>query len=198
MLIAIVAAFFLSGVARPLAPPQRMQPLSPRAVFLKDRADKPIPAAIVAEFLDDDAVRAAGGSRERAAFEVAKSLLAEPIDLDGDRTRDWVVRYGCAAVGNCGTYVYRATRGGFREVLEANDLQTVRTRWRSSHGLRDWEAGRHGSAFDGEMFVYRFDGREYRRVACLIYSYRYLDARGDAHMRRKPKLTREKCEAEEP
>ncbi len=189
MLTFMLAAFLLAGAA----PTQGAGRPSPQAVYLKDKNDKPIPLAIAAEFVDDDALRAAGGSNERAAAEAAKRLFAESIDLDGDASRDWVVFYDCAAVGNCGASVYRATRGGFKLVLVADNVQTLRARRASSKGLRDLEAGRHGSAFDGDRYVYRFDGREYRRVRCMMYSYRFVDARGNEHIRRRPKLTPEKC-----
>jgi hypothetical protein len=193
MLTLILAAALLPGAAEPPAP----QSVMPKAVYLKDRSGRPVPAAIVLQLLNEEAVGRAGGSTERAAAERARELSAETIDLDLDGRRDWVIREGCAAVGNCDTSVYRATRDGFKLLLEADGVQTVRARRRSSNGLRDLELGRHGSAYDGETFVYRFDGREYRRVACMFYSYRYLDARGRMHVRKRPEMTREKCEEEE-
>jgi hypothetical protein len=188
MLTFILAAFLLQSAA---------QPRARQTIYLKDRLDKPIPAAIVEQLLNEEALRAAGGSRERAAAELARELMAEPIDLDGDGRRDWIIRGDCAAVGNCETTVYRGTRDGFKLLLEADNVQTVRTRRKSSKGLRDLEASSHGSAFDGELFVYRYDGNEYRRVACMVYSYRYLDRRGNAHTRKRPQISREKCEPDE-
>ena len=61
------------------------------------------------------------------------------------------------------------TFGGFRLVLEAANAQTVRTRRSSSKGLRDLETVTHGSAYDGSITVYRFDGKSYRHVACMFY-----------------------------
>lgn len=102
----------------------------------------------------------------------------------------------CAAVGNCSTWIYRKTESGYQQLLN-DEAQVVKLRRTITNGYHDIVFKVHGSAYQSGIMLYKFDGKQYRLKECLDRDYSFLDKRGRFHTRRRPKITRMKCESEQ-
>jgi len=116
-------------------------------------------------------------------------LRAETIDLNNDGTPELIVQGGCAAVGNCSTWVFRKTKSGYQQILN-DEAQVVRTREVGTHGYRDIVFQVHGSAYESKVSTYRFDGKHYHLNGCIYRNYSYIDKKGRFHIRKRPQLTK--------
>ena len=121
----------------------------------------------------------------------------EEIDLNGDGTPEAVVKgSGCLSspTGNGWLGIYRRTKGGYEQLLDAGVVQTYRFLASRSHGYRDLVATMHGSAYDSAVFLLRFDGKRYKLRECYDRNYQILDSKGDELVLKKPQVTRISCE----
>jgi hypothetical protein len=100
----------------------------------------------------------------------------------------------CTPTGNCPFWVFREEDTGYKLILEADDVQQYRVGGKSVSGNRDLITSMHGSAFESELSLYRFDGEKYRLDRCGRKSYSYLDAQGLVHIRKKPLVTWGECD----
>jgi hypothetical protein len=132
---------------------------------------------------------------DRFRDSLATMLFAERVDLNHDGVPELVV-HGQGRI--CGPYwcpywIYRRTSAGYERLLDAGNVQRLEPQATASHGYRDVTAWRHGSAWDGDVALYKFDGRQYRSAKCTHYSYTYLDARDVRHELKRPRITPEPC-----
>jgi hypothetical protein len=131
---------------------------------------------------------------------LASSLYAEPIDLNGDSVPELVVRGRGSLCGasNCVFWIYGRTSSGYERLLDdGRSMQTLERMRTISHGYRDLRTWMHGSAWDGGVILYKFDGRRYRAAQCAGYSYSYLDAHDVRHELKRPRITPRPCPPED-
>jgi len=122
-------------------------------------------------------------------------LVAERVDLNHDGVPELVVRGMerlCGAAW-CPFWIYRRTPAGYERLLDAGNIQSLEPLATVSHGYRDVRAWRHGSAWDGGITLYKFDGRRYRYAKCAGYNYSYLDSHDKRHELKRPIITPEPC-----
>ncbi|MEO7029103.1 MAG: hypothetical protein ABI147_06840 [Acidobacteriaceae bacterium] len=79
----------------------------------------------------------------------------------------------CGGTGNCKTWVM----SGDYKVLMIAIAQTFKFQERVHHGQPDLLTSMHGSAYDGDLKRWRFNGTTYRLIACAEHSH--ADARGN-------------------
>lgn len=157
-----------------------------------------VPRGIVRQLARDENVREFFEARPELAGDPAKFLAAESADLDGDGGPEFIVRginQICGA-NNCHHWIYRKAGGGYRLLLYAGFVQQIEPQRGATKGFRDLIASMHGSASDSDLTLYKFDGKRYRRAACFFRTYRYRDGSGRFRDRRRPLVTRTKCETE--
>lgn len=111
---------------------------------------------------------------------LAAYLVAEPLDLNGDGVPELVIRGKGAICGaiNCIAWVYGRTVTGYARLLDAGSIQHLEPQQRRRRGYRDVMTSMHGSAWDGTLALFRFDGQRYRLARCFTYTYRVVDAQG--------------------
>ena len=114
---------------------------------------------------------------------LAAYLVAEPLDLNHDGIPELAIRGRgriCAA-NNCVSWIYRRTATGYERLLSTGAIQRIEPQATMTHGYRDVMTSTHGSAWDGDMTLYKFDGQRFRRVRCFTYTFRYFDAQGEMY-----------------
>ena len=114
---------------------------------------------------------------------LAAYLVAEPLDLNRDGIPELVIRGSgkiCAA-NNCVSWIYRRSPTGYERLLSTGAIQRIEPQATNTHGYRDVMTSTHGSAWDGDLALYKFDGQRYRRMRCFTYTFRYFDAHGEMH-----------------
>lgn len=129
------------------------------------------------------------------AARIAANLVAEPLDLDGNGTPELEVRgiNAVCQINNCVTWIYRRAGSSYQRLLTAGSIEDVEPQSTFSHGYRDLITVHHGSAWNSDLTLYKFDGREYRRSACFARTYRYLDTRDRPHELKHPRITSRTC-----
>ena len=85
---------------------------------------------------------------------------------------------GCSPTGNCPFWLFQSVRGDY-VLLLAGEAQTFTIQTTKNNGMPDIVLGRHGSAFESELIVYKFDGNKYAAGPC------YLATRRDVKTARK-------------
>ncbi len=98
-----------------------------------------------------------------------QSLRVSPL---GPRDA-WIVEGlgPCFSGANNGAkLIYVKAQGKWRKVLDANGNRLATSRGRS-HGLPDVILQRHGSAYESEEYLYRYDGAAYQPSKCAYILY---------------------------
>ena len=135
------------------------------------------------------------------AFKCSENFETERVDLNRDGKSEIVVqglnKYLCSPTGNCSYWVYRKTENGYEKLLQASDVQQYYFQKSFSNEHRDIMTAMHGSAWDSDLSVYKFDGTQYRLKECMSRSYSYLDKQGRVRETSKPIIKPIKCQAEE-
>lgn len=136
-----------------------------------------------------------------ASLDCSQYLDAEWVDLDRYGSPEVLIRGKsltlCSPTGNCPFWIYRKTRGGYELLLAAEGVQTYKFRRAITGAYPDLQTTMHGSAFDGDLSVYKFDGRRYQLRECGSYSYRFHDHAGRVRERDQPLITLGPCDASE-
>jgi hypothetical protein len=96
----------------------------------------------------------------------------------------------CGATGNCAFWILRERPGGFDTLLRTSMVQSFAVEPSSSNGYKDVITYAHGSASDGEMALYQFNGRRYRKTRCASEAYKLHD---DGTFAEKPTITSIDC-----
>ena len=95
---------------------------------------------------------------------------------------------GCSPTGNCPIWVFEKTPSGYRVILDAQAIQTFTIQHSRTNGYLDLVLGQHGSAFERELHVYRFQNGSYWEAAC--YDANWQRAVGDdVQELKKPDIT---------
>jgi hypothetical protein len=130
----------------------------------------------------------------------AENLVAERINLGSDGKPElWVHGIGpmiCGAA-NCVAWIFRKTGSEYQMLLNAGSIQQVEPQKTITNGYRDIIASMHGSAWDSDLTLYKFNGRQYQRAKCFFRTYRYKDKRGRFRETRRPIITRVECGAKQ-
>jgi hypothetical protein len=169
--------------------------LLPARVGAQERKRIAVPAEVIQQIFSDSTEYMIPRDRDS----LAANLVAEAMDLNGDGIPELYVHgmHSVCGASNCLAWIYRRTGPGYERLLDAGGIQDVEVRSAVSRGYRDVVTSQHGSAWDSELRRYKFDGRRYRPVECLLQTYHYLDARGRSHELTRPRITRVRCGPEE-
>jgi hypothetical protein len=134
-----------------------------------------------------------GIKSEKELRDAASRYRLEMVDLSVDgKERGFVVggigEYDCSPTGNCSVWVLRTGTHGYPVVLHgiAQSVWIWPTR---TTGFQDIVLGMHGSATSTTLKLYKFDGSRYRRMACYIADFEYLDQDGTIHELEEPRIT---------
>src|SRR6266568_4205285 len=112
---------------------------------------------------------------------LSKSRVLEVIAQAGGE------RSGCSPTGNCPFWVLRR-RGSEYEVLLEAEAQTFTIQPIQSRGFSDLVLARHGSAFESEARVYKFNGESYASTRCYDVQWSEPDGEGEYHRLKKPQI----------
>jgi hypothetical protein len=96
----------------------------------------------------------------------------------------------CGGTGNCTLWILSAKPAGFDTLLKAIGVQSYSLEPSSSHGYRDILTYSHGSATSGDLRLYQFDGKRYRKTRCAEQVY---PEREDGSTSDKPTITATQC-----
>lgn len=174
-----VGLLLLTSAAAAPAQASRRQPTTvPQPVLAHIRQDTTL-GELLAEFRDS----------------LAAYLIAEPLDLNGDGVPELVIRGRNAICGanNCVAWVYGRTATGYTRLMDAGSIQHLEPQRPRRHGYRDVMTSMHGSAWDGTLTLFRFDGRRYRRTRCFAYTHRVVDAQGRVRDLEQRRVTPTPC-----
>jgi hypothetical protein len=129
----------------------------------------------------------------------AENLVAEQIDLNRDGEPELEIHgtgAGICGAANCVTWIYGKSGDQYQMLLDAGSIQRIEPQKTFTKGYRDIIASMHGSAWDSDLTLYKFDGKEYRRVGCFVRTYRYEDKRGRKREWKRPQITPVECVSE--
>ena len=130
---------------------------------------------------------------------IAASLIAEPLDLNGDATPELEV-HGINAIcqiNNCVAWIYRRANDGYERLLTAGSVEDIEPQSTISNKYRDIMTAHHESAWESDLTLYKFDGRQYQRTSCFSRTYRYLDPHDRPHELRHPRVRPVACPPDE-
>ena len=165
----------------------------PASAFAQTRRRVAVPRQIVEQLIRDTALAQLVQLRKDGS---AANLVAEPLDLNGDGIPELEVHgiNSICGANNCVTWIYRRTASGYERLLAAGSIQTVELQPTVSYGYRNIITAMHGSAWDSDLRLYKFDGREYRRTSCFKRTYRDRDRHGHMRELARPRTTPVTCE----
>lgn len=152
-------------------------------------AGSEVPKEIVDQLLED------GYELEVSAAGTTSNLEAHPIELNrGGEPELRVHGLGkiCGAA-NCMTWVYQRDAGDYRLLLDAGSVNRIEPQSSFTKGYRDLMAVMHGSAWESDLTLYKFNGEEYERDSCFYRTYQYADSDGTLREWAEPKITRVEC-----
>jgi hypothetical protein len=144
------------------------------------------PPDLVASILADDKRLRFCVQRQFPGTDLHSLLSSQAIDLNGDKTPEFLIRtkvHSNCLCGNrsCAGWIYRATSGGYELLVEgSSDLRLART---STNGFIDVIDG--GRVYWDTWYraVYRFDGTKYKLALCSqrdLLDWRYRPVNCDA------------------
>ena len=147
----------------------------------------------------DRLLRAIADQLSSVEFQSEEERKKAPADarikyvvLSGNDNPEVVVQAGdntsCSPTGNCAFWILRRRGNSYSSMLQA-EAQTFTIQPSRTNGFYDIVLTRHGSAFDSEVKVYRFDGESYKEGDCYWASWEQSSADGRVHKLRAPKLT---------
>ena len=118
---------------------------------------------------------------EKDLLDAVKETRVKLIDLNGDGIPEVIAQASgnefCSPTGNCEIWVFMRSGRRYRLILQGNSIQTYRICATRSGGLNDLVLGRHGSASESDLFVYRFANGTYHKSAC--YDANWVSMVGD-------------------
>jgi hypothetical protein len=127
---------------------------------------------------------------------VPHNLRARLLNLTGHADGEILVhginRCLCGA-NNCVHWIFRKIASTYELILEVRAIQDIEVKKTRTNGYRDLVTWMHGSAYDHDLSVYKFNGRKYERTECLQSSYSYIDSEGRERTRKRPLITPVQC-----
>jgi len=151
-----------------------------------------VPEKIVDQLLEDGYEIEVGGAG------TASNLEAHPIELNrGGEPELRVHGLGriCGAA-NCVNWVYQKDADGYRLLLDAGSINRIEPQKSYTKGYRDLMAVMHGSAWESDLTLYKFNGEEYERDSCFYRTYQYEDSDGTLREWEEPQITKVECEVD--
>jgi hypothetical protein len=129
---------------------------------------------------------------EKNLLDAVKETRVKLIDLNGDGIPEVIAQASdnesCSPTGNCPIWVFMRSGRGYRLILERNAIQTFAIRPTRTNGFNDLVLGQHGSAFERDLFIYRFANGKYHKNAC--YDANWVSMDGDErHELKNPIVT---------
>lgn len=168
-----------------------------RPVVAQERPTVAVPKEIVQQLIKDEELKELIQLRPDGS---AENLVAKPIDLNRDGKPELEVHgvgLGMCGAANCATWIYHKAANRYQMLLDASSIQRVELQKTFTNGYRDIITSMHGSAWDSDLTLYKFDGKQYQRVGCFFRTYRYKDKLGNFRESKRPRITRAKCEQEQ-
>ena len=125
--------------------------------------------------------------------ETAAATNVAFVDLAEDG-RNEVVAQGrsedaCSPTGNCPFWILRRGRDGYRVILDADSTQTFTIQPNQTNGFHDVVLSMHGSAFESQLTLFKFDGSAYEPVSCYSANWEIVDRDGTWHELKEPRIT---------
>jgi hypothetical protein len=136
------------------------------ALFRLIRRDKDF-VALLAQFAGSPA------ETEELARSSAQTMSVTKVDLNGDGQPEYIAEVGgrdgvfCGALANCPRWIFRKTRGGFERIGFDGGSRSLTPRKTTTRGYRDLRAVAGDTAVEDAVFIYKYDGREYRATDCF-------------------------------
>lgn len=132
--------------------------------------------------------------RDAQLRQVARETRIEFVDLAGHGRKEVIAQAGgansdCSPTGNCPLWVLRRQADGFHVILSASSEQTFTIQTTQTNGLHDLVLGMHGSAFESELRLYKFDGSRYKQRGCYEASWQVIDEHGNAQHLKEPRIS---------
>lgn len=187
----ITVRFALLGVALAYAGAQEKPP---------PRAPAKVPPEIVervrAELLDDADLQDCLQEDGEEPVKVEELLSADALDLGGGHQGLLVRGSGeclCSPQGNCDVWLFETGAGAPALLLRASAVQKVKPQESVSNGYRDLITSMRISGSASDLFVYQFDGKEYRLKQCMRRTW--TDAQG--RRLNQPRVTPSSCEPQQ-
>jgi len=158
-----------------------------------------VPKEIIQQLLTTDKdIKELVESEHYTATTLAKELRARTIELNNDKRQELVVQGFCSVTGNCSTWIYHKSKKGYQLILDSKEAQVVETRRTLTNGYRDIVLAVTGGAFDSDLALYKFDGKQYQLKECFERHYNnYNDKRRRLHVSQRPRITTVKCQPEQ-
>lgn len=156
-----------------------------------------VPKKIVRQLMNDEDLRELIKLRGDGS---AENLVAYLINLNRNGEPELVVHgigIGICGAANCVNWIFRKGGNEYQMLLDAGSIQDIEPQKTSTNGYRDIITSMHGSAWDSDLILYKYDGEQYQRVGCFFRTYRYQDRRGRMREWKSPQITRAKCEPEQ-
>lgn len=117
------------------------------------------------------------------------------LDVDNDGIKELAIQTGCAAVGNCEFWLFKKKGRDYETILSTVMVQRYKLRKTKTKGYFDLETKTHGSATDGGISIYRYNGKEYVISKCFKYDYIVLK-NDKMYELKKPIILRQKCSSD--
>jgi hypothetical protein len=99
----------------------------------------------------------------------------------------------CSPTGNCEAWIFRRDADGYSVILKRSAVQAFTIQPTVSHGFHDMVLGRHGSATEQGLRLFRFDGSAYRLAICYDANWSVLGEDGQVHDLKEPRITAIHC-----
>jgi hypothetical protein len=114
------------------------------------------------------------------------------VHLDGNNSMEIAVQgvdnQSCSPTGNCEFWVLRRRGNHYSVILHRGATQTFTIQPTATNGFHDLVLVQHGSATEQGLRLYRFDGSQYRSVACYDANWAVLQ-NGKVHDLEEPQIT---------
>jgi hypothetical protein len=157
------------------------------------QTNKQLPAAIMKLFR----IEWGGMNSNDCQINPDKDFRFSRVDLNGDGIAELLVSSTapclCSPTGNCYFDVYRVTRSRLQTILHDDSIQSYKVLTTRTKGYFDISTYVHGSAFDGDLKIWKFDGKQYQIAECFDQTYSYIDENGEQHILKEPRKTRVPC-----
>lgn len=118
----------------------------------------------------------------------ARKANVRAIDLNADGVPEVLAQssdeLSCSPTGNCVFWIFQKKLARFTPLLSA-EAQLFKIMTTRNRGYLDIALGRHGSAFESEWRLYKFNGKKYIPMKCWVESYR---TEGSDKMLEKPRI----------
>ncbi|MGP8175503.1 MAG: hypothetical protein ACLP7O_13280 [Terracidiphilus sp.] len=115
---------------------------------------------------------------EKELLDAVNETRVKLVDLNSDGIPEVIAQASgnvlCSPTGNCTIWVFMRSGGGYTLILRSNAIQTFAIRPSRTNGFNDLVLGQHGSAYQSDLFLYRFVNGQYRRDSCYHASWEKL------------------------